>query len=168
MGLSLNASGGIPATVLAPTPADKLLLRYNASTGQAEWAGAWTAFTPSWAAAGANPVIGNGSVFGRYVQVGKTVTGRIYIAPGSSTTFGSGYYIFGLPVAANTSLLAGIAGKGIFNRGGIFYPVLMVWQTSSSVTAYTTASPGVIVTNTAPATWVNGDWFSIEFTYEAA
>ena len=34
---------------------------------------AWTPYTPVWSATSTNPTIGNGSITGRYLKVGRTV-----------------------------------------------------------------------------------------------
>lgn len=59
---------------------------------------AWTTYTPAWTGATTNPAIGNGSLVGRYSRSGRTITCHVELTPGSSTTFGSGAYRYGLPV----------------------------------------------------------------------
>jgi hypothetical protein len=63
---------------------------------------AWTTYTPTWDATSSSPSIGNGSIVGRYRQVGKTVTFSIVLTVGSTTNVGTGIYEFGLPVAARS------------------------------------------------------------------
>lgn len=63
---------------------------------------AWTAYTPVWTAATVNPVIGNGSLLGRYVQLGAFVSFVCEMTAGSTTTFGTGQYSLTLPVACRT------------------------------------------------------------------
>jgi hypothetical protein len=62
----------------------------------------WTTFTPSWAAAGTQPAIGNGIITGRYrVLPSKTVAFVMRITAGTTTTYGttSPYSFGGLPTA---------------------------------------------------------------------
>lgn len=65
----------------------------------------WKAFTPTWAASTTNPVIGNGSIVGRYIKNGRTVHFSIQITTGSTTTAGSGNYTLGLPVPTTSPSL---------------------------------------------------------------
>lgn len=60
--------------------------------------GTWTTYTPTWTSA-VNPVLGNGTITGRYIKIGRTVTVSILLTCGSTTTYGSGAYNFGLPFA---------------------------------------------------------------------
>jgi hypothetical protein len=63
-------------------------------------AAAWTTYNPSWTASVTNPVIGNGTITGRYKQIGKTVFVVVKISMGTSTTYGSGIWRISLPVNA--------------------------------------------------------------------
>lgn len=71
---------------------------------------AWQSYTPTWTASTTNPTIGNGSLVGRYMRIGKTVHVSITIAGGSTTTAGTGTYLFGLPT---TSANNGVAYVGV-------------------------------------------------------
>lgn len=76
---------------------------------------AWQTYTPAWTAATTAPALGNGTITGRYTQIGKTVYVAVMLAAGTTTTFGSGVYKFSLPVAPNQSVVyygAGIAASG--------------------------------------------------------
>jgi hypothetical protein len=82
---------------------------------------AWTSYTPTWTAATTNPVLGNGTLVGRYMKIGRTVQYHINLIPGSTTTFGAGGYSFDIPsTAANAGasyigaaqLLAGTRWQG--------------------------------------------------------
>lgn len=57
---------------------------------------AWTTYTPTWTAS-SNPAIGNGTITGRYLKVGRKCIAIVKITMGSATTYGSGGYSFGLP-----------------------------------------------------------------------
>lgn len=62
----------------------------------------WLSFTPSWVSSTTNPVIGNGTMVGRYrVLPSKTVQFVLRITAGTTTTYGTGaFYSFGgLPTA---------------------------------------------------------------------
>lgn len=69
------------------------------SAGTAPIATAWTDWTPAstWTAASVNPALGNGSQAGRYKLVGDFCWFTAVLLFGSSTTYGSGIYGFGIP-----------------------------------------------------------------------
>jgi len=100
-----GSPGSSPSATAAVYAADRIT--FNDGTGLR--AGAWQTYVPTWTGSGSNPVIGNGSIIGRYTQIGRTVHFRIKIIAGSTTTFGSGTYDFGLP----TSREAGAGGLPI-------------------------------------------------------
>lgn len=66
---------------------------------------AWASYTPAWTASTTNPTLGNGTLVGRYKQIGKTVHFTLKLTVGSTTTVGSGLYSWSLPVAASGSLV---------------------------------------------------------------
>jgi hypothetical protein len=61
--------------------------------------GAWSAYTPTWTSTGTAPTIGNGSIVGYYQKIGQVVNVRIEWAWGSTTSLGTGFYVFSLPYA---------------------------------------------------------------------
>jgi hypothetical protein len=88
----------------------------NTATQQA----AWTSYTPTWTSTGTAPVLGNGTLVGYYAKVGRLVTVKISLSSGSSTTFGTGNYIFSLPLSAAvtglaTGALAHAGAWGLYN-----------------------------------------------------
>lgn len=62
--------------------------------------GAWTSYTPAWTAVTTNPVLGNGTLTGAYMKVGRTCTVMITLTMGSTTTYGSGFWRISLPFQA--------------------------------------------------------------------
>lgn len=67
---------------------------------------AWTTYTPTWTSTGTAPAIGNGSLTGRYMKIGRTVIVEINMIAGATTTFGTGNYSFSLPVQSAATGLA--------------------------------------------------------------
>lgn len=61
---------------------------------------AWTSYTPTWTTTGTAPGLGNATLVGRYMKVGRTVTVHVNLTTGSTTTYGSGAYNFALPAAS--------------------------------------------------------------------
>jgi hypothetical protein len=79
-------------------------------------------YTPTWTvAAGTNPVIGNGTITGRFIQLGKWVFFNVAVQSGSTTTFGTGNYLFSLPVTASTVTIANIVAT-VRNAGSAGFP----------------------------------------------
>jgi len=54
-----------------------------------------------WTASTTNPLIGNGSVTGRFVQIGKAIFGEVRLIAGSTTLRGTGTYRISLPFTGN-------------------------------------------------------------------
>lgn len=140
-------------------------------------ASAWASFTPTWTATVTNPVIGDGTLAGRYKQVGKMVFFQIAMTAGSTTTFGSGTYAFALPVdflatagtPQATAVLpvaqvrcatsaANVVGYGFLASGPIIRASL--WQSG------TTDLNGAPLTAVTVA-WTTGDVITIAGCYEA-
>lgn len=68
------------------------------------WVGGWQAFTTTWGAAGATPAIGNGTLTARYRWIDvHTISLRIAIVFGSTTTGGTQAWSFTLPAGPTTA-----------------------------------------------------------------
>lgn len=136
---------------------------------------AWAAYVPTWTASVTNPTLGNGTAQGRYKQVGKIVHFVLEIVGGSTTTFGSGTYSFGLPVAC------------VYTGGWVGAPVGSAYALASTtqmqgvaqcVTATTVQATvtvdaagvfgGVVQLGSATAGWGSGAPIRLAGTYEAA
>ena len=131
--------------------------------------GVWTTYTPAWTAPTTNPVLGNGSISGRWIKIGRMVHVQIGLTWGSTTTGGSGTWAFSLPVAA----LAGVGGQGwvgaayalsaaAFNRTGVFV------VNASATTGYPDGDNLNGWNATSPQTWAVNDSFSFNVSYEVA
>ncbi|MFJ9313808.1 hypothetical protein ACIRN4_06405 [Pimelobacter simplex] len=144
----------------------------NAAILAAAPPGSWPTYAASWTASGTNPAIGNGSIAGRYIQIGKTVIFRVNISMGSTTTYGSGQYSVSLPTAANAAGLqidvrcdVAIAGAAYDARGRIVAGGTSVLLYCDPTTA---GGSSRAVAATAPATFANGSLIVVQGTYEAA
>ena len=137
-------------------------------------ADAWTAYTPTISSDTGTFSIGNGSITGRYKQLGKTVFFYIKLVYGSTSTPGNGHWKFGLPVTAqntNYQFSASILDNGVAWYGGIGNgnyigsTISFVVITPSQSTSSTT---WVSVGNGGPFTWGDADNITISGSYEAA
>lgn len=138
--------------------------------------GPWTAYTPTWTSDGTAPSAGNAVIAAAYEQVGKTVHFRLDLTFGSTTTFGTGSYRFGLPVAAKSLtrnhgiLVAGYLEKSLVTAYGLIGARMTNGDTSSFELLYSTGSAGtaLLVGRSAPVSWAANDFIRVYGSYEAA
>jgi hypothetical protein len=131
---------------------------------------AWSTYTPVWTSAGTAPSLGNGTITGRYKQVGKLVTVTIKIVFGSTTTFGTSGYFFSLPVTATGS--ADFVGSAFLRDtsaggGGYYNGICNISAGGTTLTAYEGSGHAQLAA-TNPVVWANTDFFEFTITYEAA
>lgn len=140
-------------------------------TGTGTSMGAWTAYTPSLAAS-TGWAIGNGSVAGIYVQIGKLVHFRILIQFGSTSTYGSLLKI-SQPVSGRAwANISSEAFKGFAADAstGKVYELYGQGGTTDLTMYVIIASTGEqgLVASTVPFTWASSDFIRLSGTYEAA
>jgi hypothetical protein len=133
--------------------------------------GEWTNFTPTWTASTSNPAIGDGLIEGRYKQVGKTVHVWMSVSMGSTTTFGTGEYKVNLPVPAR--MISSVVLDLVMRDDGTRHYNSLAhndYTTGPSLnnTSVTLFWDTGVVTESAPFTWADGDYFIISGTYEAS
>lgn len=131
--------------------------------------GAWQSYTVSWTAATTNPSIGNGTLSGRYVQIGKTVMGSICLKCGSTTTYGSGAWLFGLPKTVANSGTPYLGTFTILDIGYIFYSGAVNIFPGTVISNFIRDNDGNgILSSTTPHTWAVNDELKVAFTYETS
>ncbi|MFF8953894.1 hypothetical protein ACF09I_34610 [Streptomyces sp. NPDC014940] len=133
--------------------------------------GAWTTYTPTWTASTTNPVLGNGSLIGRYMKIGRIVLAEIYLNFGSTTTYGAGTYLFSAPATmANSGVEA--LGTARLSAGSVYIGqcILASGASTMNVTFPQSATPaaGANMTPSAPATLAAGHTLRMTLWYEAA
>lgn len=131
----------------------------------ADWNGlqaAGTAYTPAWTTSAGAPSVGDGSLIGKVLQVGKWFDFTIELVVGSTTTFGTAgsNWRFTLPLPLLSTrrrrFLASAVDNGVadytaYARYVAAGPYLeMVLPTGAG-------GADVLLTNTVPFTWNNGD-----------
>ena len=134
---------------------------------------AWTAYTPTWTSDSGTPSIGNGSITGRYKQIGKTVFFNLKLTYGSTTTGGSGAWMFGLPVTAyNDNYQFAVS---ILNNGAAWYGAIANGNYKGSTSYFTVIHQNDTqttvwggVSSTAPFTFGTSDTLTVSGSYEAA
>ncbi|MFJ3663165.1 hypothetical protein ACIPPM_22170 [Streptomyces sp. NPDC090119] len=132
--------------------------------------GAWTAYTPTWTAS-TNPALGNGTLSGRYMKIGRTVLCEVTLTTGSTTTYGSGVYSFGVPVPAAASGIDPV-GTARLTAGSTYIGQCSLGSGQSAMNATFPASgspaSAANMNGTAPATLAAGHILRMFITYEAA
>lgn len=120
--------------------------------------GAWTAYTPTWSG-----TISNGTLTGAYQRIGRTVTWRISILWGSTTTHPASTQTLTLPFLGNN-----VVGYGYANPASTPVGVVVSVATGTlTITMRSSNTPGTLFSNLAPATWNVGSTLDVTGTYEA-
>ncbi|WP_330348178.1 hypothetical protein [Streptomyces sp. NBC_00582] len=132
---------------------------------------AWTNYTPTWTASTTNPVLNNGTITGRYMKIGRTVLSAMTLTCGSTTTYGSGTYSFGVPTAAAASGID-MLGTARLTAGSTYIGQCSLGSGASAMNATfplsaTPASAGNM-TPTTPATLASTHILRLTVAYEAA
>ncbi|MER5892272.1 hypothetical protein [Streptomyces sp. NPDC001876] len=132
---------------------------------------AWTTYTPTWTGATTNPVLGNGVITGRYIKVGRTCTASIQLTTGSTTTYGSGAYSFGVPFIAASATVAYIGAARLSGTDTWLGHILLgqgatVGTLTFSATA--TNTRGANMAAAVPETLAAGALLRATVTYQTA
>jgi hypothetical protein len=159
-----SSAGSITATV-GNVSAGGTIGSTGSNTGSSNFnTGVWAAYTPAWTAA-VNPAIGNGSLTGRFVRIGRMITVHIRMRAGTTTTFGTGNWVFSLPTGTRAA-----GSLDLVSGTSLTFDDSTTSVSNSIVFSDTTGASGTIQTpwNSAfPMAWTNLDVMSIDFAYEA-
>ena len=171
----VDAKGDLIGATAADTPArlavgaNNLFLRANsaAATGL-EWAGTYTAYTPTLT----NITLGNGIVYARYLRVGQLCHTEFEFTMGSTSAMGTGPQ-FTLPFTAALGQFRN-AGIGTLQDAGTSnVPANPVFVSTSNVFVAALNTSGTYlnettITATIPFTWTTNDRISVSIVYEVA
>lgn len=176
-----SALGGVlPVSTVARLPAApnaKWLRAVALDTGREyTWdgnlwlSGIWTAYTPIWTGTGGNPVLGNGSLSGRFQIINqKTMLFYISLGIGSTTTFGAGRWEFSLPHAP-IGYADGFTTFGralVRDAGTRNYGCDVVFTSPNRVHLWRDAGAAeATVTPTTPMPWAASDFMTLLGTCE--
>ena len=125
----------------------------------------------SWTAAVTNPVLNNGTIVAKYIQVGKFVLYTGSITMGSTTTFGSSTWFVSLPV---TPIASGTGNTTYPGAALLYDSSATAGRISGTPSIFTTTQvdfyigSGGVVNNVTPFTWATGDILGWTLIYEAA
>lgn len=128
----------------------------------------YTAYVPTIAAGG----LGNGTIVGRYIRIGKHVHAWIHFSLGSTSTVGT-TPTFTLPVNASASYVAleEMIGTAYIRAAGSQYPGWARLASASTVTPAIAATAGAYgtiqgLTASIPGVFATGDDLSLNLLYE--
>jgi hypothetical protein len=121
---------------------------------------AWAAWTPTLS----NWTLGNGTLTGAAITVGKLIIGRVTYTVGSTDTI-AGNLVISLP--ATSGMISGIAigQAGLFDTSTGNRAFRTVWQATATTMQFSTEADARI-TPTAPWTWATGDTVVASFVIE--
>jgi len=127
-------------------------------------------YTPTWTAVTTNPAIGDGTLTGRFIQIGPLVYFSIMMIAGAATTFGTGAWIFTMPV---TSVNVTTMARPVFTAyaqtaGGVAHAAEARASTTTTLRVLDTAQPSNFFRSAVPFAWAAGDFFNLSGCYEAA
>lgn len=132
--------------------------------------GTWTPYTPSWIGGdGVGPILNDGTISGRYMQIGKWVDVSISMRTGPGTTYGtSSFWYWTLPftpVVMNLAQETTFRG-GIMSAGGAPSAPLIGRYINVGNGVYVTTGTGAFVNPTTPLTWIAYTLMSLRGSYE--
>lgn len=160
-------TGTLPSSSLAVNAG--LPAAWSQQTGGALTAlgSAMTTYTPTLTGF----TLGNGTVTGRYTQVGKFVWFEASLTFGTTTTAASATPTFTLPVTAAATAVASSLTRGTFIDQGVnSYQAFASVQTTTTVGLFVTGTNGLLAnpSTTSPFTWGNTDAIYVAGVYQAA
>lgn len=127
-----------------------------------------TTFTPSWTSSGTQPSLGNGTIIGEERIIGDLVYLSINLTMGSTTTYGTGTYSFGLNTPAATMATI-VAGGARCNAGGTtFYSGITSIGSNSTTVIVAGPSTANVWGQTIPGTWASGNFMILTVIYPRA
>lgn len=133
---------------------------------------AWINYTPVWTASTTNPTLGNGTLTGRYRQVGSVINFKMALTFGTTTNVGSGTYSFTLPSTTNATGDATATGQVLgTSRVTAVAPLAAsasTFQVFAPTSSATVALGALSNTGLFGSAWVSGHFIRISGTYEAA
>ena len=132
--------------------------------------GAWAAYTPSWTADAVNPAIGNGILKGAWVVQGKNLFVRVTLIIGSTTTLGTGGWLFSLPSGKTARTDTGIRQVGAawaFDVSATdLRPGICRVDSGATTMRVNISSTSGNVSGGAPWAWANTDELQLSASFE--
>lgn len=168
-----------PSGPTGPTGADSIVEGPTGPTGPTGSFSlvSWDNYVPVWSSSGATqPVVGNGSITGRYVNIGATIIGEIRLQAGvSGFNRGSGTYYFSLPTLGVYDNLQPVGNVVMRDEGpGITYFGTAVFNNNNGNrlelfmhTQVASFDQGSAATSDTPFLFSSNDRILVQFQYES-
>jgi hypothetical protein len=169
-----DAKGDLLTATANDTPArlavgaNNTFLRANSATATGlEYADAYTSYTPSLTGI----TLGNGTLTGKYMRLGKMCQGEAIVVFGSTTSV-TGIPEIGLPFTSTTSTNNPIQCT-LLDNGTAVYLGLSYLQSATTMRILTINTAGSYaveagVSSTVPFTWATADRINVNFCFEVA
>lgn len=134
--------------------------------------GLWTPYAPVWAGAdGFGPVLGNGTLSGRFLQIGNWIDVAIVLYMGTTTSYGtSSYWYFTLPFSPKLATVS--IGQelnlrvGLMSGPGAAQPPAVGYYFGGVGGVYLICQNGAAVSPVQPFAWSAGGIISVRGSYE--
>lgn len=140
-----------------------------AAAADATLGNAWTAYSPSWTATGVAPVVGTGTLVGRFKFFNKWGLARITLTAGGTTTFGTLLYRWSLPPGWTLNDTTSIYGIGsVYDSSTTTQYTGSVWAASTTTVAIRTHAATTDASATVPMTPATGDIWQLLMVVELA
>lgn len=150
---------------------DQKAFGFYDGTSWVMWDTQWRTYTPGWYSSGTQPTLGNGSLTGKFRQVGKAIEVHLALITGSTTTYGSGQYYFSVPwgtIGAAHSSIA-LSGEAWGINQGNYYMVGMPNTQGNMLSIFFPVSTASTAMGqwgaTGPWTFKNTDQVSLHATF---
>lgn len=142
-------------------------------TGTGTSLGAWNTASYTPALAGTGWAIGNGTITGRYCQIGKLIAFQVQIIFGSTSTFAANQPNVSLPVTAGSTQLQHnlLIQFRDASAGALYIGEATIAASATTINLRSVASATgqtSSLTDTAPFTWATSDEIRISGVYQAA
>lgn len=132
----------------------------------------WTSYTPTWTSSGTAPALGNGTLTGQYRRSANSdiVHWWMRLLIGSTTTFGTGIYRFGIGAVPAPSAGAKLwmAPQGWIRDASSTANYSIVARWDSATNAFIASEEGSLLTPATPFTWANTDELVLNAWHEPA
>jgi hypothetical protein len=128
--------------------------------------GPFATYTAAWTGSTTFPALGNGSLSARYSVISRVAYVDLVLFIGSTTTMGTGYWEFGLPMPAvdATGQVGGLA-LILDSSTGLYSTAVPVLSSNSAFHVQVTGASTAAMSGTAPITWATGDTMRISLWY---
>jgi hypothetical protein len=119
-------------------------------------------YVPTWTGSISNPVLGNGTLTGEYFIANGMCQVTVTMTAGSTTTFGSGFWFFTLPITCR-SIATQYGSARALDAGTLYY--VGATDAAGTVLSATFDQTNTQVQSNVPFTWASGDSLSMTVSY---